>query len=168
MYEIKIVSKDKREVEGLLKQFDSISDGENIKTIYFPEFSLKGGDIHTYYLRIFFREEKIIIKLRPINIKGIIIINAQDFETLKGVLENIENGFILIDCSDRNSIEHLIREIKETKKNFEIYTFNAFNKEKKCISLLLAFIKITGVLRTEFFHIFKSKQRLSFLLEKVE
>ena len=168
MYEIKIVSKDKREVEGLLKQFDSISDGENIKIIYFPEFTLTGGDIHTYYLRIFFRDEKIIIKLRPINIKGVIIINAEDFEILGTVLENIENGFILIDYLTRSSPEHLIKEIKETKKNFEIYTFNAFNKDKKFISILLAFIKITGILRAEFLNIFKGKQKISFLLEKVE
>jgi len=168
MYEIKIVSKDKREAESLLKQFDSISDGENIKIIYFPEFSLKGGDIHTYYLRIFFRDEKIIIKLRPINIKGVIIINAEEFKSLKEVLENIENGFILIDYSGAALPQHLIKKIKQTNKNFEIYTFNAFNKEKKCISLLLAFIKITGILRAEFLHIFKSKQKISFLLEKVE
>ncbi|MEN3046855.1 MAG: hypothetical protein ABDH49_07760 [Candidatus Hydrothermales bacterium] len=132
MYEINILSGDKKEGYKFLDLVLNTINSMNVTTLPYPDF--ENPNIFSYFIRIFNNEEKVRVQLYPLNIKLRVAISTDKLENFNLLFSNIHEGVLLIDTLNENIIKKFEKEA--SKKNIDVYCFEVSKTEHKVLILM--------------------------------
>ncbi|MEO0279642.1 MAG: hypothetical protein ABIN23_00555 [candidate division WOR-3 bacterium] len=147
MLDIHIISRNRKQGEEFLKKTTEFLNTLCVINLTYPDFS--NPKIFSHFIRIFYQDQKLRIKLKPINIKVKICLECDNLEDFRILFSDINEGLILIDTTKKDILDKIKEEYKKSGKNNEIYFFKANTIKEKTLILIYFISEIFKILPSQ-------------------
>lgn len=147
MVEIHIISQNIKRGREFLKKTEEFLNTLCVNNFTYPDFS--NPKIFSYFIRIVYQDQKLRIKLKPINVKVKMSLESDEMKDFKLLFSDINEGLILIDTLNKDILDKIKEEDKKTGKKNEIYFFKTNTIEEKTLILIYFLSEIFKILQPQ-------------------